>query len=168
MLEAESVRQVLTINPKNKLLMQKYLDMVVKEKAFNEGYGLFVLKYVNHYMVTNAIHKKYDSFDLEYILKPYLVDRLLLKAKNYNKDISEALTFITRICDNALVDGIRKIKKTKGRDSAEIFYTDEMYKFDFQEDTKEEMSLIEAPEVMINNLKKKSNGGKKSKGKSKV
>jgi hypothetical protein len=158
MTESISLKQVLTINPKTKAMMQRYLDLIIRERKFNNGYGTLILKYVNHFVVKHHIHRRYSEFEIEYVIKPYMVDRLLLKAKNYNKETSEAMTFVKRVCDNSLRDAIRAVNKMKGDDYTEVFYTDEMFRFDFREDYQDEMNMIEAPEIIITNLKVKYNG----------
>lgn len=93
----------------NKKKLQAGLDLIVATGEFNEDYGREVLKLVEITARRRGFYSKFSEFEVEFILKPTIVDYLLMKAKKYDKSKSKAQTFIANVIESAISDGISKV-----------------------------------------------------------
>jgi len=110
----------------NKKLIQLSLDKVVEEKEFNELYGEQVLALATAAVMKRGLYYRFTEFEVNYIIKPRIVDNLLLKAHLYDKDKASAYTFVQRIIQSSIQDAVRKVHAEKKGELLDVFYYDDM------------------------------------------
>lgn len=111
-----------------KHLIQKGLDRVVERGEFNELYGKQVLALADSAVMKRGLYYRFTQFEVDYIIRPKIVDNLLLRAHLYDKSKSSAYSFANRVIASAIKDSIRKIRAEKKGELLDVFYYDDMVK----------------------------------------
>ena len=120
----------------DKGLIQKSVDDIIETGQYNEEYGKQVLAIVDASVKRRGLYYKYPNDDVDFIIKPKMVDDLLLKVFRYDKNKSSAYTFLVGIMTTAIIDAERKILSSSGNnpihpnadDDEELFLEREIHK----------------------------------------
>jgi hypothetical protein len=131
----------------NKKLIQLSLDRVILEGEFNELYGKQVLALAEAAVMKRGLYYRFTEFEVNYIIKPRIVDNLLLKSHRYNKEMASAYTFVQRIIQSAIQDAVRKVHAEKKGELLDVFYYDDMVKK--LEETPDEIDLESLHEIDV-------------------
>lgn len=140
----------------NKNLIQKSLDETIAQKKYTEEYGRQVLALADVAVIKRGLYYRFSDFEIDYIIKPKIVDDLLIKCFSYNKERAIAFTFLNRIITTAILDGIRKIRMEKLGVTEDVFYYENMKEV-MEDDSLDYDSIMDMEvvfDVITNNKKK--------------
>lgn len=112
----------------NKKVIQKEVDDTLLDMKYTEGLGKVILLFADVSVYKRGIKYRYNEFEVDYIIKPRIVDMLLLKVYKYDKDVSSAYTFFSMITSTAIIDAIKDIRRAEKGESSNVFYIDDMQK----------------------------------------
>ncbi len=123
----------------NKKHIQLSLDKVIETGEFNELYGKQVLALADAAVMKRGLYYRFTEFEVNYIIKPRIIDNLLLKAHLYDKSKAGAYTFVQRVIQSSIQDAVRKVHAEKKGELLDVFYYDDMVKK--LEETPDEIDL---------------------------
>lgn len=112
----------------NKAIIQKEVEATLKCGKYTEGLGKVILLFAEVSVYKRGIKFRHTEFEVEYIIKPRIVDMLLLKVWKYKKRSASAYTFFSLITSNAIIDAVKDIRKAERGESCDIFYIEDVYK----------------------------------------
>lgn len=111
-----------------KKVIQKEVDATVKSGVYTEGFGKVCLLMAEVSAYKRGLNYRYNEFEINYIIKPRIVDMLLLRVFRYNKAEASAYTFLSLITSNAITDAIRDIRRAERGDCNDVFYIEDIKK----------------------------------------
>lgn len=109
-----------------KLTLQEALDLAVETGEYNEDLGKYILDICDDITKKMGLAYRYTEFEVNFILKPRIVDDLLIKTFRYRKSESAANTFMRTVALSGVRHGIDKIRKEKKAEYADVFYYEKM------------------------------------------
>jgi len=121
----------------DKKMLQIAVDLAIKEDRYNEPLGQCILDFAETSVYKRGLVYRYSEFDVDFIIKPKIVDKLLLSIFRYDKAKATAYTFFSMITSNAIVEAIKDIRRAEKGESCGVFYID---------DVKREVAKIESAE----------------------
>ena len=127
----------------NKRSIQKEVDITVATGKYTENLGQIILDISNISVLKKGLYYRYNEFEIEFIIKPRIVDMLLLKVFRYDKNVSSAYTFLSLITSSAILDAIRDVRKEQKGESRNVFYIEEI--------GREVANLVDCGELYNNN-----------------
>lgn len=110
----------------NKKKLQDAVDRVVASNSYNEDFGRFVLIFAEASVVKRGLFYRYNEFDIEFVIKPRIVDMLLLKIFKYDKKMASAYTFCSLITTNAILNAIKDLRRAEKGESTNVFYIEDL------------------------------------------
>lgn len=112
----------------NKEIIQKEVEETILSGKYTERLGEIILDIAEVSVYKKGLYYRYNEFEIEFIIKPKIVDMLLLKVFRYNKDFSSAYTFFSLVTSTAIVDAIKDIRRYERGESLNVFYIDDIGK----------------------------------------
>jgi len=110
----------------NKYIIQREVDATILSGKYTEGLGKVMLLFADVSVYKKGLNYRYNEFEVDFIIKPKIVDMLLLKVFRYNKKYSSAYTFFSLITSTAIADAIRDIRRDKHGESEGVFYIEDV------------------------------------------
>ena len=111
---------------KLKRRIQKEVDLTVANGKYTEKLGDVILLSANMAASKRGLYYRYSQFDVDYVIKPRIVDMLLLKVFKYRKDYASAYTFFNLIISSAIKESVTSIRREKRGNSVDLFYIDDI------------------------------------------
>lgn len=111
-----------------KKVIQREVDATIESGAYTDGFGKICLLIAEVSIHKRGLNYRYNEFEVNYIIKPRIVDMLLLRIFKYNKAEASAYTFISLITSNAITDAIRDIRRAERGESKDVFYIEDVKK----------------------------------------
>lgn len=127
----------------NKTTIQRELDATLVSGKWTEILGEIMLEFASSSVAKRGLYYRYSEFEIDFIIKPRIVDMLLLKSFSYDKANASAYTFFSKVTHNAIIDAIKDIRRAERGDSAGVFYIEEV--------GKELSSMQDDSEIFISN-----------------
>lgn len=112
----------------NKKIIQKEVDATVESGVYTEGFGDVCLLIAEVSVYKRGLNYRYNEFEINYIIKPRIVDMLLLRVFKYDKAEASAYTFLSLITSNAITDAIKDIRRAERGDCKDVFYIEDIKK----------------------------------------
>lgn len=106
--------------------LQQSLNETVESGKYTETLGEYILKYADEAVYRNGLYYKFSQFDVDFIIRPRIVDDLLIKCKRYDKDKASALTFFKTVIATGIMNGIAKARAEKKAEFSDVFYYEDM------------------------------------------
>jgi hypothetical protein len=133
--------------------LQIALEDVVENRNFQGKYGnlygKLILSYVEKTLLSSGVYSLHTDFEIDFIIKDRIIERLLTNAFYYDKDKMSAKTFVTMIFANELSDAKKAVNRFRTHRTEGVFsYIDEMKHFDREEET-DGLAFMENPEKII-------------------
>ena len=111
----------------HKRIIQKEVEETILTGKYTEGFGRICLELADVSVYKRGLYYRYNEFEIDFIIKPRIVDMLLLKVFKYEKDKnSSAYTFISLITHTAIVDAIKDIRRAERGETANVFYIEDI------------------------------------------
>lgn len=127
----------------SKKTIQRELEATLESGKYTEVLGEIMLEFAISSVAKRGLYYRYSEFDIEFIIKPRIVDMLLLKSFSYNKADASAYTFFSKVTHNAILDAINDIRRAERGDSAGVFYIEDI--------GREMSSMVDDSEIFISN-----------------
>lgn len=112
----------------NKDLIQKEVEATLLQGKYTEGLGHMILLFADVSVYKRGIYYRYNEFEVEFIIKPKIVDMLLLKVFKYNNKFASAYTFFSMVTATAIIDAIKDVRRAEKGESKNVFYIDDVQK----------------------------------------
>ena len=112
----------------DKNIIQREVDATIDSGKYTEGLGKAILLFVDVTVFKRGLFYRYNEFEINFIIKPRMVDMLLLKVFNYKKSESSAYTYFSMVTTSAILDSIRDIRRAEKGDTNNVFYIEDMKK----------------------------------------
>jgi len=110
----------------NKRIIQEEVEATLKSGKYTEGLGRVILLFADVSVHKRGLNYRHNEFEVEFIIKPKIVDMLLLKVFKYNKEFASAYTFFSLITSTAIIDAISDIRRDRKGDSYGVFYIEDV------------------------------------------
>lgn len=112
----------------NKKIIQQEVEATLLQEKYTEGLGRVILLFAEISVLKRGVKFRYNEFEVEYIIKPRIVDMLLLKVFKYDQKYASAYTFFSMITSTAIIDAIKDIRRAERGESKNVFYIDDVQK----------------------------------------
>jgi hypothetical protein len=110
----------------DKDMIQKEVDKSLLDGKYTEGVGRIMLLLADISAQKRGLIYRYSEFEVDFIIKPRIVDMLLLKLFKYKKESASAYTFMSLITSTAILDAIRDLRRVDKGDNSNIFYIEDI------------------------------------------
>jgi len=110
----------------NKKTIQKEVEETLKLGKYTEGLGEIILLFADVSVYKRGLLFRHNEFEIDFIIKPRIVDMLLLKVFKYNKEYASAYTFFSMVTSTAIIDAIKDIRKAEKGISTNIYYIEDI------------------------------------------
>ena len=110
----------------DKMIIQEEVEKTIKNGKYTEGLGKVILLFADVSAHRRGLHYRFSEFEIDFIIKPRIVDSLLLKVFKYKKDRASAYAFFALITTSAITDAIKDLRKAAKWESKNIFYLEDM------------------------------------------
>lgn len=110
---------------KNKI--QKAVEETIELGEYTEELGHIILLFAELSVLRRGIRYRFTEFEVEFIIKPKIVDRLLTKVFKYEKAHASAYTYFSLITSTAILDAIKDTRRAIRGESKDVYYIEEMY-----------------------------------------
>lgn len=110
----------------NKRVIQKEVDATLESGVYTEGFGEVCLLMAEVSAHKRGLNYRYNEFEVNFIIKPRIVDMLLLRIFKYDKDEASAYTFCSLITSNAITDAIKDIRRASKGESDNVYYIEDI------------------------------------------
>ena len=127
----------------DKEVIQKAVEDTVRLGRYTEELGAVILLFAEVSVYRRGLNYRFSEFDVEFIIKPKIVDTLLVKVFNYNKDFASAYTYFSLITSSAIIKAIKDVRRALKGESQGIYYVEDMIKEIEQLDDGENVSSFE-------------------------
>jgi len=127
----------------DKKVIQEAVEETIKLGRYTEELGSVILLFAEVSVYRRGLKYRFSEFDVEFIIKPKIVDMLLLKVFKYNKDFASAYTYFSLITSTAILDAIKDTRRALKGDSYGVYYIEDMSKEIAQLDNGEESSVFD-------------------------
>lgn len=111
-----------------KLNLQEALDLAVNTKEYNEDLGKHILNIEAEVTKHLGIYYRYTEFEVDFIIRPRIVDDMLIKCFKYDKTTGGARTFLHMVAVSGAHNGVRAARREKQAEFDDIFYYESMQK----------------------------------------
>lgn len=112
----------------NKASIQREVELTIKNKKYTEELGRIILLFADVSVYKRGIKYRYNEFEVEFIIKPRIVDMLLLKVWKYKKKSASAYTYFSMVTSTAIIDAVKDIRRAEKGDSTDVFYIEDIMK----------------------------------------
>ena len=112
----------------NKKIIQVEVEKTLENKKYTEGLGKVILLFADVSVNKRGIRYRFSEFEVDFIIKPRIVDMLLLKVFKYEKSSASAYTFFSLITSSAINRAIRDVRLAERGESKNIFYIEDVQK----------------------------------------
>lgn len=112
----------------DKKVIQKAVEETIKNGKYTEELGAVILLFAEVSVYKRGLRYRFTEFDVEFIIKPKIVDMLLLKVFKYNKEFASAYTYFSLITSTAILDAIKDTRRALKGESQGIYYVEDMVK----------------------------------------
>tara|TARA_R110000803_G_scaffold154286_1_gene219053 strand:- start:4280 stop:4708 length:429 start_codon:yes stop_codon:yes gene_type:complete len=112
----------------DKKVIQKAVEETIKNGKYTEELGSVILLFAEVSVFRRGLKYRFSEFDVEFIIKPKIVDMLLLKVFKYNKDFASAYTYFSLITSTAILDAIKDVRRALKGESHGVYYIEDMTK----------------------------------------
>jgi len=140
----------------DKKVIQREVDKTVSLGKWTEELGSVILLFADVSVYRRGLKYRFTEFEVDFIIKPKIVDMLLLKVFKYNKDFASAYTYFSLITSTAILDAIKDTRRASKGDSADVYYMEDMAKalqsahYDNDKDSLFDSLCIEGGVIKIN------------------
>jgi len=110
----------------NKKIIQREVDATIKDSKYTEGLGEVILLMAEISVHKRGLNYRYSEFEVEFVIKPRIVDMLLLKVFKYDKAYASAYTFFSLITSTAIIDAIKDIKGAVYGNVVDMYYLEDI------------------------------------------
>lgn len=110
----------------NKRIIQKEVEATLRLGEYTDGLGEVILLFADVSAHKRGLNYRYNEFEVNYIIKPRIVDMLLLRVFKYNKDSASAYTFFSLITSNAITDAISDIRRAENGEYNNVYYIEDI------------------------------------------
>ena len=112
----------------DKKVIQKAVEETISLGKYTEELGSVILLFAEVSVYRRGLKYRFSEFDVEFIIKPKIVDMLLLKVFKYNKDFASAYTYFSLITSTAILDAIKDTRRALKGESHGVYYIEDMKK----------------------------------------
>tara|TARA_R110000796_G_scaffold31086_2_gene82671 strand:+ start:2506 stop:2934 length:429 start_codon:yes stop_codon:yes gene_type:complete len=127
----------------DKKVIQKAVEETIQLGKYTEELGSVILLFAEVSVYRRGLKYRFSEFDVEFIIKPKIVDMLLLKVFKYNKDFASAYTYFSLITSTAILDAIKDTRRALKGESQGVYYVEDMLSEIKQLDTDEDDSVFD-------------------------
>tara|TARA_R110000744_G_C19145645_1_gene538804 strand:- start:120 stop:548 length:429 start_codon:yes stop_codon:yes gene_type:complete len=127
----------------DKKVIQKAVEETISLGKYTEELGSVILLFAEVSVYRRGLKYRFSEFDVEFIIKPKIVDMLLLKVFKYNKDFASAYTYFSLITSTAILDAIKDTRRALKGESQGVYYVEDMLSEIKQLDTDEDDSVFD-------------------------
>jgi len=110
----------------NKKIIQNEVEKTLTDRKYTEGLGKAILLFADVSVYKRGIKYRYNDFEVEFIIKPRIVDMLLLKVWRYEKDSASAYTYFSMVTSTAIIDSVKDIRRAEKGESKDVFYIEDI------------------------------------------
>jgi len=110
----------------NKRIIQEEVELTLELGKYTEKLGECILLFADVSAHKRGLNFRYTTFEVDFILKPRIVDMLLLKLWKYRKEEASAYTFFSLITSNAIQDAINDIRRAERGEFNNVYYIDDV------------------------------------------
>jgi len=110
----------------DKQVIQNEVELTLLNKKYTEKLGEVILLFADVSVNKRGIRYRYNEFEVDFIIKPRIVDMLLLKVFNYKKASASAYTYFSLVTSSAINDAIRDVRAAERGESKNIFYIEDV------------------------------------------
>lgn len=112
----------------DKKVIQKAVEQTIKNGKYTEELGAVILLFAEVSVYKRGLKYRFTEFDVEFIIKPKIVDMLLLKVFKYNKDFASAYTYFSLVTTTAISDAIKDTRRALKGESQGVYYIEDVSK----------------------------------------
>ena len=112
----------------DKKVIQKAVEETIKLGRYTEELGSVILLFAEVSVYRRGLKYRFSEFDVEFIIKPKIVDMLLLKVFKYNKEFASAYTYFSLITSTAILDAIKDTRRALKGESQGVYYIEDVSK----------------------------------------
>ena len=127
----------------DKKVIQKAVEETIQLGKYTEELGSVILLFAEVSVYRRGLKYRFSEFDVEFIIKPKIVDMLLLKVFKYNKDFASAYTYFSLITSTAILDAIKDTRRALKGESQGVYYVEDMLSEIKQLNTDEDDSVFD-------------------------
>lgn len=139
----------------DKKVIQKAVEETIKNGKYTEELGSVILLFAEVSVYRRGLKYRFTEFEVEFIIKPKIVDMLLLKVFKYNKEFASAYTYFSLITSTAILDAIKDTRRALKGESQGVYYIEDVSKEVSQlegSDGNEEFSKLYIEEGIIKSI----------------
>jgi len=112
----------------DKKVIQKAVEETIKNGKYTEELGSVILLFAEVSVYRRGLKYRFTEFEVEFIIKPKIVDMLLLKVFKYNKEFASAYTYFSLITSTAILDAIKDTRRALKGESQGVYYIEDVSK----------------------------------------
>ena len=134
-----------------KTTLQEALDLAVETKKYSEELGKHILNIEAEVTKKLGIRYRFTSFEVDFIIRPRIVDDMLIKCFKYDKTTGGARTFMSMVAISGANNGVRQVRREKKAEFSDVFYYESMVnKIKEEEDDDSQLWDIDVISELLN------------------
>ena len=114
--------------------LQEALDEVVEKGMYTKEIAEHILEMTDTVAKKKGLYYKYTQFEVDFIIKPRIIDDLLIKCMRYKKEVGSAKTFMNIIISTAIVEGQRSVRRERSGNFSDVYYYEDIQKIANEEE----------------------------------
>lgn len=110
----------------DKEVIQRAVEETIKLGKYTEELGSVILLFADVTIYKRGLKYRFSEFDIDFIIKPKIVDMLLLKVFKYDKELASAYTYFSLVTSTAILASIRDTRRALKGESTDVYYIEDI------------------------------------------